>query len=106
MVLTLSNDWQQIFAYVRSLGYESYKGSLRGTRGTLWSEAGNSLDQASLLIAMLRGSGFPARYRHGMLSTERAQELILSMFPEPQAVIGHIPPGTEVAAPLRQNDTR
>jgi hypothetical protein len=79
----LGNDWQRIFAYVRSLEYESYKGSLRGTRGTLWSEAGNSMDQASLLIAMLRGSGIPARYRHGMLSTERAQELILSMFHEP-----------------------
>ncbi len=89
-VAELGNDWQQIFAYVRSLGYESYKGSLRGTRGTLWSEAGNSIDQASLLIAMLRGSGIPARYRHGTLSTERAQELILSMFPEPQGIIDHI----------------
>ena len=95
----LGNDWQQMFAYVRSLGYESYKGSLRGTRGTLWSEAGNSLDQTSLLIAMLRGSGIPARYRHGTLSTARAQELILSIFPEPTGTIGHIPPGTEVADP-------
>jgi len=60
----LGNDWQAMFEYARSLGYESYKGSLRGTRGTLWSEAGNSLDQANLLIAMLRGSGIPARYRH------------------------------------------
>jgi hypothetical protein len=79
----LGNNWEEIFAYVRSLVYESYKGSLRGTRGTLWSEAGNSLDQASLLIAMLRGSGIPARYRHGTLSVARAQELILSMFHEP-----------------------
>jgi hypothetical protein len=79
----LGNDWEEMFAYVRSLGYESYKGSLRGTRGTLWSEAGNSLDQASLLIAILRGSGVPARYRHGTLSVARAQELILSMFHEP-----------------------
>jgi hypothetical protein len=101
----LGNNWQQIFAYVRSLGYESYKGSLRGTRGTLWSEAGNSLDQASLLIAMLRGSGIPARYRHGTLSTERAQELILSMFPEPQGIIGHIPPGTEAADRLRRGES-
>ncbi|MCP4536503.1 MAG: hypothetical protein GY832_05095, partial [Chloroflexi bacterium] len=99
----LGNDWQQMFSYVRSLGYESYKGSLRGTRGTLWSEAGNSLDQASLLIAMLRGSGIPARYRHGTLSTERAQELILSMFPEPQGTIGHIPNGTEVADPVNNS---
>jgi hypothetical protein len=88
----LGNDWQQMFAYVRSLGYESYKGSLRGTRGALWSEAGNSMDQASLLVAMLRGSGIPARYRHGTLNTERAQELILSMYREPQRMIGDILP--------------
>jgi transglutaminase-like putative cysteine protease len=95
----LGNNWQNIWEYVRSLGYESYKGSLRGARGTLWSEAGNSVDQASLLVALLRGSGIPARYRHGALSTARAQELILSMFPEPQGVIGHIPEGAEVADP-------
>jgi hypothetical protein len=95
----LGQDPLGMFEYVRSLGYESYKGSLRGTRGTLWSEAGNSMDQASLLIAMLRASGVPSRYRHGTLSKERAQELILSMFPKPTSVIGHIPPGTEVADP-------
>jgi hypothetical protein len=95
----LGNDPQNIFEYVRSLGYESYKGSLRGTRGTLWSEAGNSVDQASLLIAMLRGSGIPARYRHGALDTARAQELILSMFTDPQGVIGHTPEGIKVADP-------
>ncbi|MBN1873581.1 MAG: PKD domain-containing protein [Anaerolineae bacterium] len=99
----LGNDWQAMLEYVRSLGYESYKGSLRGTRGTLWSEAGNSLDQASLLIAMLRGSGIPARYRHGTLETETAQSLILSMFPEVQGVIGHIPAGTEVADPVNDH---
>ncbi|MGB0383411.1 MAG: FG-GAP-like repeat-containing protein [Ardenticatenaceae bacterium] len=90
---------ETLFAYVRSLGYESYSGSLRGTRGTIWSEAGNSLDQASLLIAMLRTSGIPARYRHGTLEPARAQELILSMFPEPTRVIGHIPEGTVVSDP-------
>lgn len=46
----LGQDPQSMFKYVRSLGYESYKGSLRGTRGTLWSQAGNSLDQASLRL--------------------------------------------------------
>ncbi|MBN1888015.1 MAG: hypothetical protein JW850_08485, partial [Thermoflexales bacterium] len=95
----LGNDWEQMFGYVRSLGYESYKGSLRGTRGTLWSEAGNSLDQASLLIAMLRGSGVPARYRHGTLDTPRAQELIASMFPGTPATAGYVPPGVDTANP-------
>jgi uncharacterized membrane protein len=96
----LGQDPIQMFGYVRSLGYESYKGSLRGTRGTLWSEAGNSLDQTSLLIAMLRASGIPSRYRHGTLSVSRAQELILSMFPKPANVIGHIPSGTPVSDPV------
>jgi hypothetical protein len=84
----LGQDPIRMFEYVRSLGYESYKGSLRGTRGTLWGEAGNSMDQASLLIAMLRASGVPSRYRHGTLSTEQAQALILSMFPKPTSVMG------------------
>src|SRR5262249_7178322 len=59
----LGHDPQQIFAFVRDeIGYESYKGSLRGARGTLWSKAGNALDKASLLIALLRASNIPARY--------------------------------------------
>ncbi len=87
------------FSYVQGLGYESYKGSLRGTRGTLWSQAGNSLDKSSLLIAMLRASGIPSRYRHGTLSTPLAQQLILSMFPTPTHLVGHIPAGTPLADP-------
>ena len=57
------------------------------------------MDKASLLVAMLRASGIPSCYRHGILSTTRAQELILSMFPTPTHVIGHISPGTQVADP-------
>ncbi|HEY0733873.1 MAG TPA: transglutaminase domain-containing protein, partial [Herpetosiphonaceae bacterium] len=93
----LGQDPSRMFAFVRGLGYESYTGSLRGTRGTLWSEAGNSLDLSSLLIAMLRASGVPARYRHGTLNKDLSQGLILSMFPEPKALIGHVPAGTPVS---------
>ncbi len=91
---------EQLFAYVRSLGYEAYTGSLRGTRGTLWSEAGNALDQSSLLIAMLRANGIPARYRHGTLSTTQAQELIASMFPTPTRVSGYVPSDVETSDPV------
>jgi transglutaminase-like putative cysteine protease len=87
------------FEYVRSLGYEAYKGSLRGARGTEWSEAGNSLDKSSLLIATLRSNGVPARYRHGTLSDERARELIRSMFPPKPRVVGYVPAEAEVADP-------
>ncbi|MCI0580549.1 MAG: transglutaminase-like domain-containing protein [Chloroflexi bacterium] len=95
----LGNDPVAIFEYVRSLGYESYSGSLRGARGTLWNRAGNSVDQASLLIALLRASGIPASYRHGTLDIPLAQELIYSMFFIPTTALGYVPPGTPVSDP-------
>ena len=98
-VAGLEADATALFHAVRTFGFEAYTGSLRGTRGTLWSEAGNAIDQSSLLIAMLRSQGIPARYRHGSLSQSQAQQLILSMFPTPTAMLGHIPPGTEVSDP-------
>jgi large repetitive protein len=96
----LGNDADQIFAFVRDeIGYESYRGSLRGARGTLWSNAGNALDQASLLIALLRASEIPARYVEGTLSDAISQQLILSMFPNPTRVVGCPPDDVERANP-------
>jgi hypothetical protein len=96
----LGNNAAQIFAFVRDkIGYESYKGSLRGARGTLWSKAGNALDQASLLIALLRASNIPARYVQGTLPNNLAQQLILSMFPAPLRVAGCPDPAAKLADP-------
>ncbi|PXF61816.1 MAG: hypothetical protein C4B59_02930 [Candidatus Methanogaster sp.] len=100
----LSNNPEEIFEFARDeVKYESYNGSLRGARGTLWSMAGNSMDQSSLLVALLRANGIPARYVNGTLSDERAKELIASMFVFPDNVIGSVPEGAETADPL--NDT-
>ncbi|GIK54769.1 MAG: hypothetical protein HND44_04885 [Chloroflexi bacterium] len=88
------------FYHVRDFAYDPYKGSLRGTRGTLWGEAGNSLDQSSLLIAMLRSAGVPARYRHGSLSTSNGQLLIASMFTPAQGLAGSQPATEPTADPL------
>lgn len=88
------------FYLVRGFAYDPYKGSLRGTRGTLWGEAGNSLDQSSLLIALLRAAGIPARYRHGSLNTADAQTLLASMFAPAQGLAGYQPEGTAVADPV------
>ncbi|HRQ38150.1 MAG TPA: PKD domain-containing protein [Chloroflexota bacterium] len=96
----LSQDPTALFTFVRGLGFESYSGSLRGARGTLWSAAGNSTDQASLLIALLRASGIPARYRSGQLADPHIESLLLSMFPQPLGVIGHLPANS----PLPQSD--
>lgn len=98
----LGNDPQRIFAFVRdTIGFESYVGSLRGARGALWSNAGNALDQASLLVALLRISGIPARYAQGTLPKEQAQELIASMFlPAPYRVVGFVPDDAEKSDPV------
>lgn len=89
------------FEAVQSMGYEPYRGSLRGTRGTLWSAAGNSLDQASLLIAMLRAAGIPARYKQGALSEDNARTLLASAFPSsPGPTAGYVPASIDVADPV------
>ena len=92
------------FGYVQAFDFDPYRGSLRGTRGTLWNAAGNSLDQSTLLIAMLRAAGIPAHYRHGQLSETDAQTLIASMFPADTGVAGYISNGAEVSDPINDAD--
>ena len=57
-----------------------YFGSLKGADGCLQEARGNDFDQASLLIALLRYHGIPARYEFGTLrlTLEQAQELALT----------------------------
>jgi uncharacterized repeat protein (TIGR01451 family) len=96
----LNYDPQQIFNFLHyDIGYNSYFGSVRGARGTLWSSAGNALDVASLGVALMRASGIPAQYVSGALSQSQAQQLILSMFPANYQTVGYIPAGTQVSDP-------
>ena len=96
----LNYDPQQIFNFLHTqIGYNSYTGSLRGARGTLWSSAGNALDVASLGVALDRASGIPAQYVQGTLSQDQASQLILSMFPNSFQTVGYIPAGTQTADP-------
>nr|MBP7688043.1 hypothetical protein [Thermoflexales bacterium] len=88
------------FTAVQSFRTDLYQGALRGTRGTLWGEAGNSLDKASALIATLRAAGIPARYRHGTLNSTQAKALIASLFPAANGVAGYLPIGTQLADPV------
>src|SRR5208282_4011471 len=96
----LDYNAQNIFNFLHNdIGYNSYFGSLRGARGTLWSDAGNALDVASLGVALMRASGIPAQYVQGTLSESQAQGLILSMFPSSYQTVGYIPAGTTVSNP-------
>ncbi|MEK6821282.1 MAG: transglutaminase-like domain-containing protein, partial [archaeon] len=50
--------------FVRNeIEYIPYFGSKKGANATLLERAGNDMDQASLLVALLRASDIPARYR-------------------------------------------
>mgnify|MGYP000075106109 CR=1 FL=1 len=74
----LDNDPVAIFNYVsNTIDSELYYGSKKGTQGALDAGAGNDTDQASLLIALLRVAGIPARYAIGQvwLSGQQAQDL-------------------------------
>jgi RHS repeat-associated protein len=57
--------YQWVYEEIR---YQPYWGSLKGAAGTLLTRAGNATDQASLLIALLRHSGVPARYVRGTVA--------------------------------------
>jgi uncharacterized repeat protein (TIGR01451 family) len=94
----LRGDPLAIHAFVRDqVAYQPYRGSLRGARGTIWAGAGNSLDRASLLVALLRASGVPARYGSVTLGTQDAAALIASGLPAP---INALSPGLDRDAVL------
>lgn len=62
----LGNDPIKMYEWVRNyIKYEPYYGSIKGARQTLMEKAGNDYDQASLLLALYRSSGIPARYASG-----------------------------------------
>lgn len=63
-----------------TIEFDIYFGSLKGADGCLREGRGNDFDQASLLIALLRYHGIPARYEFGTLrlSLDQAQQLSLT----------------------------
>jgi murein DD-endopeptidase MepM/ murein hydrolase activator NlpD/transglutaminase-like putative cysteine protease len=62
----LENNPVQLYEFVRNnFTYDTYYGSVKGSQGTLLLQNGNDFDQASVLIALFRVSGIPARYAYG-----------------------------------------
>lgn len=61
----------KIFNFVRNyIEYIPTYGSIQGAHRTLMTGKGNSFDQASLLIALLRVSGISAKYEYGTVQVD------------------------------------
>src|SRR5579862_8215445 len=73
------------FAWVRdNVRYEAYDGILRGSKGTLYTRAGNAADRAMLLAALLQINKIPVRIATGQLPPAQAERLYARIF-EPNA---------------------
>ncbi len=115
----LAYDVDAIFRFVADeIRYESYSGALRGPRGTLWSGAGNAVDQAQLLKALLDAAQFDCRYAVGEIdSATLASARTESRSGEPMPLIVSAAmtatraqvqdaPGTPVPVDLNEIDSR
>ena len=69
----LGHDYTRILDFVRgNVRTRWYAGAQQGAEATLTSLTGNDVDQASLLIALLRASRAPARYVQGVVEVDLA----------------------------------
>lgn len=65
----LRYDPKLIYDYVHNhIDYVPYFGSLKGATLTYLDGSGNDFDQASLMIALLRASGYTAQYVYGQMT--------------------------------------
>jgi hypothetical protein len=75
----LRYDLNALFRFVADeVEYDPYAGALRGANGTYWGLAGNSVDQALLLAALLNEALVETRFVVGDLSDEAAERLLAS----------------------------
>src|SRR6266852_4585888 len=68
LAASLNNQPVAIYNWVRNnIQFVPSYGSIQGSDMTLQTKRGNSFDTASLLIALLRSAGVPARYVYGTI---------------------------------------
>ena len=80
LALTLDYDVDRIFRFVADeIRYEPYAGILRGAVGTLRARAGNSVDKALLLAALLDASQVHYRFASGPLDAAASTALLAAL---------------------------
>ena len=106
----LQYDTGRIFRFVADeVRYEPYTGILRGAVGTLEARAGNSVDKALLLAALLDKSKVRYRFARGPLDAATTAQLVASMTADADAARGiardalargwHELTGSDISAP-------
>ncbi|MEM7800589.1 MAG: transglutaminase-like domain-containing protein, partial [Chloroflexota bacterium] len=76
LAASLDNDPIKIYEYVYNhIRFDPYYGGRKGALLTLWERSGNDVDIAALTIALLRASGYQARFVQGEAVFEE-EELI------------------------------
>ena len=77
----LDHDWQKCFDFVRNnIAYAIYPGIMRGPERTLIDKEGNDADQAFLLVALLKESGYTASVIYEPLVVDSSCNCITSGF--------------------------
>ncbi len=72
----LGGDPLAIYGFVHDgTDAEPYYGAKKGAAGALLARSGNDADLSSLLVALLRASGIPARYEYGTVDLSPAQAM-------------------------------
>ncbi len=80
LAASLDYDPDRIFRFVADeIRYEPYAGLLRGARGTLAAQAGNSVDKAVLLGALLDRSMVRYRFARGPLDDAATASLLATL---------------------------
>jgi hypothetical protein len=80
---SFGGSWQEAFAFVRDeIRFEPTIHLMKTAQGVLWGRSGNAREQSLLLAEILRGLRVETRMAAGRLSTNRAADLIGSLFPE------------------------
>lgn len=103
----LGNDPVRIYQYVRSeIAFVPTYGSIQGATACLATHLCNDLDTASLLIALLRAAGVPARYALGTIEVPSARlQNWLGGFTDMRAAVNYVGSSGTPVTGLISDDT-